>query len=70
MKNLNNNAFSTITSLLTQCGNNPQMFAQNILKNNPEFAKAIQGQNPQELAMRELQRRGIDPNQIMRLIRR
>lgn len=65
-----NNPMNSIMSLLAQGGNNPEAFAKSLLQNNPEFAKAIQGQNPQQLAMQELQRRGIDPNQVMRLFRK
>jgi hypothetical protein len=48
-------------------GGNPQMIANNILQKNPQFARALQGQNPKDLAMQEMQRRGIDPNQVMRM---
>lgn len=65
-----NNPMANIMSLIAQSGNNPQAFAQSLLNNNPQFAKAIQGQNPQQLAMQELQRRGINPNQIMQMFRR
>lgn len=65
-----NNPMASIINLMAQGGNNPQAFAQQLLQNNPNFAKAIQGQNPQQLAMAELQRRGINPNQIMQMFRR
>ncbi len=65
-----NNSMANIMKLMAQGGNNPQAFAQQILQNNPEFAKAIQGQNPQQLAMQELQKRGINLNQIMQMFRR
>ena len=65
-----NNPMATIMSLMAQGGNNPQAFAQSLINNNPDFARAIEGQNPQQMAMAELQRRGIDPNQIMQMFRR
>lgn len=65
-----NNPMGMIMQLLAQGGANPQAFANQLLQNNPDFAKAIQGQNPQELAMAELKKRGIDPNQILQLINR
>ena len=58
-----------IMSMLQQGGNNPQSFAQALLQNNPEFAKQIQGQNPQSLAMQMLQQRGINPAQIEQMAR-
>ena len=63
----NNNPMSAIMSLMAQGGNNPQAFANSLLKNNPDFAKALQGQNPRDLAMRVMQQRGIDPNAVMRM---
>lgn len=58
---------ATIMQLMAQGGKNPQAFANQLLQNNPNFAQAIQGQNPKQLAMQELQKRGIDPNQIMQM---
>lgn len=65
-----NNFMGSLTQLIAQGGNNPQVFAQSLLQNNPQFAKALQGQNPQQLAMAELQKRGINPNQIMQMFNR
>jgi len=67
---MNNNPMANIMRMISQCGNNPHAYANQILQNNPNFAKAIQGQNPQTLAMNELRKRGIDPNQIMQMIGR
>lgn len=67
---MNNNPMVNIMRVISQCGNNPQAYANQILQNNPNFAKAIQGQNPQSLAINELRKRGIDPNQIMQMIGR
>ena len=63
----NNNPMNAIMSLMAQGGKNPQAFANSLLQNNPEFAKALQGQNPRDLAMRVMQQRGIDPNAVMRM---
>ena len=52
-----NNPMASIMQLMAQGRNNPQAFAQTLLNNNPNFARALQGQNPQQLAMQELQRR-------------
>lgn len=54
--------------LMAQAKGNPQQFANSILQNNPQFAQSLQGQNPRDLAMRELQKRGIDPNMIVRMM--
>lgn len=59
-----NNLMGTIMQLMTQSGGNPQAMAQQILAQNPEFAKQIQGQNVQQLAEQMLRQRGIDPNMI------
>ena len=53
-----------VQNMMRQGGGNMQVIAQNILKNNPQFANAIQGQNLQELAMKEMRKSGIDPRMI------
>ena len=63
-----NTPINNIMQLMAQAKGNPQQFANTLLQNNPQFAKALQGQNPQQLAMRELQKRGIDPNMIMQIL--
>lgn len=63
------NNFMQMLNLILQ-GGNPQNIANNILQKNPQFARSLQGQNPKELAMREMQRRGIDPNQVMNMFHR
>lgn len=62
-----NNPMNAIMSLISKSGNNPQAFANSLLQNNPDFAKALQGQNPRDLAMREMQKRGINPDAIMQM---
>lgn len=53
-----------VQNMIRQGGGNMQGVAQNILKNNPQFANAIQGQNLQELAMKEMRRSGVDPRML------
>lgn len=46
---------------------NPQQMANQIMQNNPDFAKKINATNPNDLkglAMQELQRQGIDINTL------
>lgn len=54
-----------VQNMLRQGGGNPQVIAQNILKNNPQFAQQLQGQNLQELAMQEMRKSGINPQMFM-----
>lgn len=56
---------NAVQMLMSQGGANPQMVAQNILRNNPQFAQMIQGQNVQQLAIKAMQDRGINPAQVM-----
>ena len=53
-----------VQNMIRQGGGNMQGMAQNILRNNPQFANAIQGQNLQELAMKEMRRSGVDPRML------
>jgi hypothetical protein len=53
-----------IQNMVRQSGGNMQAMAQNILKNNPQFAQMLQGQNLQELAMKEMRRSGIEPRML------
>jgi hypothetical protein len=53
-----------VQNMIRQSGGNMQGMAQNILRNNPQFANALQGQNLQELAMKEMRRSGIDPRML------
>jgi Tfp pilus assembly pilus retraction ATPase PilT len=67
---MNNNPMQIISQMLMQAKNgNPQQFAENILKNNPNFANSIQGQNPKQLALNLLRQRGIDPSTIENMMR-
>ena len=46
---------------------NPQMIAQQILRQNPQFAQALQGQNPQAMAQSMLRQAGLSPQQIQQI---
>lgn len=48
-------------------GQNPQALANQILQQNPQFARMIQGQNVQQMAMDAMRQQGIDPNQIAQM---
>ena len=61
---------STIMQMMGQSGGNPQAMAQQILSQNPEFAKQIQGQNVPQMAQQMLRQRGIDPNMIQQMMGR
>lgn len=54
-----------VQNMLRQSGGNMQNVAQSILKNNPQFAQMIQGQNLQELAMNEMRKSGMNPKMFM-----
>ena len=54
-----------VQNMLRQGGGNMQNIAQGILRNNPQFAQQLQGQNLQELAMNEMRRSGINPQMFM-----
>ena len=65
---MNNNLQAMLQRMLSQGGANPQAMAQRILQQNPQFAKMLQGQNPQDLLNKQLQQMGINPNEIQRMI--
>ena len=54
-----------VQNILRQGGGNPQVIAQSILKNNPQFAQQLQGQNVQELAINEMRKSGLNPQMFM-----
>ena len=66
---MNNPIEMIVQGMLRQGGGNIQNIAENILKNNPQFASMLQGQNLQELAMKEMQRSGINPQMFMNKIK-
>lgn len=53
-----------VQNMIRQSGGNMQGMAQNILRSNPQFAQMLQGQNLQELAMKEMRRSGINPRML------
>lgn len=53
-----------IQNMVRQSGGNMQAMAQNILRSNPQFAQMLQGQDLQELAMKEMRRSGIEPRML------
>lgn len=61
-----NNPMNNLMDMMSKAGNNPEAFARNILAQNPDFAKMIQGQNPKTMAMNLMKQRGIDPQMFMR----
>ena len=65
-----NPVITTIMQMMSQGGGNPQQMAQQILAQNPEFAKQIQGQDVQKMAQQMLRQRGIDPGMIQQMMGR
>lgn len=61
----NMNPMQMMQMLMQQGKGNPQAMAQQILQQNPQFAKAIQGQNPKQLAEQLMRKNGMDINQVM-----
>lgn len=59
------NPMQMMQMLMQQGKGNPQAMAQQILQQNPQFAKAIQGQNPKQLAEQLMRKNGMDINQVM-----
>lgn len=65
---MNNNIMGMIMQMMGQSGGNPQAMAQQILSQNPQFAKQLQGQNVPQMAQGLLRQRGIDPNILMQMM--
>ena len=65
-----NPILGSIMQMMGQGGGNPQALVQQILSQNPDFAKQIQGQNVPQMAQQMLRQRGIDPNMIQQLMGR
>lgn len=57
-----NNFVQSFSQIMGQAMNNPQQYVQQIMNKYPEFARQIQGQNPQSMAMEAMRSNGIDPN--------
>ena len=47
---------------------NPQTLAQNLLANNPDIAKKIGNNNPQEMALDMCRQMGVDPRQVEQIL--
>lgn len=62
---MNNPIEVVVQNMIRQGGGNIETVARNILKKNPQFAQSLQGQNLRELAMKEMRKRGIDPQMFM-----
>ena len=65
-----NPILGSIMQMMGQGGGNPQAMVQQILSQNPDFAKQIQGQNVPQMAQQMLRQRGIDPNMIQQMMGR
>lgn len=65
---MNNPIMAMIAQMMGQSGGNPQGMAQQILSQNPEFARQLQGQNVPQMAQHMLRQRGIDPSMIQHMM--
>jgi hypothetical protein len=65
---MNNPIMAMIAQMMGQSGGNPQGMAQQILSQNPEFARQLQGQNVPQMAQQMLRQRGIDPSMIQHMM--
>lgn len=61
---MNNPIIMMVRQMMQQGAGNIQAYANGLLQNNPDFAKAIQGQNISKLGMDMLAKNGIRPDQI------
>lgn len=64
----NNNIMTMVMQMMGQSGGNPQAMAQQILAQNPQFARQLQGQNVPQMAQDMLRQQGIDPNVLMQMM--
>lgn len=64
----NNNIMAMVMQMMGQSGGNPQAMAQQILAQNPQFARQLQGQNVPQMAQNMLRQQGIDPNVLMQMM--
>lgn len=67
---MNNPILGMFMQLMGQSGGNPQGMAQQILAQNPEFARQLQGQNVPQMAQQMLRQQGIDPGVIQNMMGR
>ena len=54
-----------IQNILSKGNQYGEMYAQEILKNNPQFAQQIQGQDLRKLGQEGLKQAGFDPKTFM-----
>lgn len=59
-----NQIMQQFAQMMQQGGANPQAYVNELMRRNPQFAQAVQGQNPQQLAAQYLQQMGINPQQF------
>lgn len=64
-----NNPMTIMQKLMQRSNGNPQMLVEQLLRKNPQFARAIQGQNPEMLAKQIMQKNNVDINQIMSMFK-
>lgn len=62
---MNNPIEMIVRNIIQKNGGNIQVAAQNILRNNPQFAQRLQGQNLQKMGMDGLRQAGINPQTFM-----
>ena len=67
---MNNPIMGMIMQMMGQSGGNPQAMAQQLLSQNPQFARQLQGQNVPQMAQQMLRQRGIDPSIIQNMMGR
>lgn len=54
-----------VTGMMQAGNGNPQAYVQQLLKNNPDFARMLGSQNPQQLLSQILQSQGVNPQRFM-----
>lgn len=54
-----------VIGMMQAGSNNPQAYIQQLLKNNPDFARMLGSQNPQQLLSQILQSQQVNPQQFM-----
>jgi len=64
---MNNPFMMMLQNMANQSMGNVQQFAQNLLRQNPQFAQQIQGRNLQQEAMNMLRQQGINPQSVMQM---
>lgn len=67
---MNNPIMAMISQMMGRGGSNPQAMVQQILSQNPEFAKQIQGQDVSRMAQEMLRKQGIDPAMLQNMMGR